>query len=73
VCLDLFIHSTISESHDEHGGQPQLTCHDANQASQFSGAEITFADTTIGLLVSVALTSTPDLGNTRSSHCYFQG
>jgi hypothetical protein len=45
-------------------GQPQLTYHDANQARQFSGEEITFEDTTIGQLVSVVLTSTPDLGNT---------
>jgi hypothetical protein len=48
-------------------GQPQLTYNDAAQARQFTGEEITFADTVFGRLASVVLTSVPDLGTTTFS------
>jgi hypothetical protein len=48
-------------------GQPQLTYHDARQARQFTGEEITFEDTVFGRIASVVLTSIPDLGTTTFS------
>jgi hypothetical protein len=48
-------------------GQPQLTYHDAAQARQFTGEQITFDNTVFGRLASVVLTSVPDLGTTTFS------
>jgi hypothetical protein len=45
-------------------GRPQLTYQDTQQARQFEGDEITFADTAFGRLASVVLVSVPDLGTT---------
>jgi hypothetical protein len=48
-------------------GKPQLTYHDATQARQFTGDEITIEDTAIGQLVTVVLSLTVDLGSTTFS------
>jgi hypothetical protein len=48
-------------------GQPQLTYHDAAQARQFTGEEITFEDAVFGRIASVVLTNIPDLGTTTFS------
>ena len=48
-------------------GQPRMTYHDAAQARQFSGDEITIEVTALGQLATVVLTSIPDLGSTTFS------
>src|SRR5829696_2137664 len=48
-------------------GQPQLTYHDATQARQFTGEEITFENAAFGRIATVTLANIPDLGSTTFS------
>jgi len=57
----------VTLSTSSFAGPPQFTYHDAREARQFTGEEITFEDTVFGRIASVTLTSIPDLGTTTFS------